>query len=99
MTYLLQTTESGVIRLSGEIAVDDAPQVREQAERLLAGHPGSVVVDLSGLQSAHSAMLSVLLCLLRFADKQKKSLSFRGVPRPLYDLSRVSGLNKVLLLN
>lgn len=96
MAYSVEKIDATTIRLAGDVFTDEAPEVVSNVEALFAATSGELVVDLSGLKSANSAMLSVLLCLLRSSASQNKTLIFSGISTRLFDLSRVSGLDKIL---
>jgi anti-anti-sigma factor len=97
MTFRLDSDKKGLINLSGEVSVNESPQLLAQAEKLISQMGAKeIVVNLRDLNNAHSAILSVLLGMVRYANSQKKLLFFIEIPTRLFDLSRVSGLDKVL---
>ncbi len=89
---------SGELSLSGRMDHDAAVDAREQGERLLAEDPGPWRINLRGLESAHSGVLSLLLCFLRAADRHQRSITFVEMPDRLYDMARMSGLDQLLPL-
>jgi phospholipid transport system transporter-binding protein len=73
-----------------------APLVTE-GERLLVG-PGAVEIDLSGVTSANSAGLALLLEWLDLARRRQLRLRFRNLPEPLVRLAELTNLTEVLPL-
>lgn len=98
-TFRLERQDDGVLLLSGVLDHSNVVNAREQGEALLGQASGRCSVSLSGLESAHSAVLSLLLCWLRFAGKRQLSLTFVDMPDRLYDMARVSGLDDLLPLS
>lgn len=98
-TFQLERHDDGVILLSGVLDHSNVVSARERGEALLGQAGSRCAVSLSGLESAHSAVLSLLLCWLRFAGKRQLSLTFVDMPDRLYDMARVSGLDDLLPLS
>ncbi|MGO1502172.1 MAG: STAS domain-containing protein [Marinobacter sp.] len=84
--------ESGVLSLAGAIDAHNVAPVRAEGERLIKTASGNLAVDLEGLSSAHSVILSMLLCWSRLAEKQNVSLAFTGAPDRLVSLAALSNL-------
>ncbi|MBU2954508.1 STAS domain-containing protein [Marinobacter sp. F3R08] len=84
----------GVLVVSGEVTIDTVVGVRRQGEKLISSVTSSLVVDLGGLVTAHSVVLSMLLCWQRLARRAGISLSFRGVSGPLASLAALSTLDE-----
>lgn len=84
--------DAGVLSVFGAIDAHNVAPVRAEGERLVQTVSGSLAVDLGGLSSAHSVILSMLLCWSRLADKQGVSLSFTGAPDRLVSLAALSNL-------
>ncbi|MCU0833251.1 MAG: STAS domain-containing protein [Chromatiaceae bacterium] len=68
-----------------------------EGERLLVG-PGVVEIDLSGVTSANSAGLALLLEWLDLARRRQLRLRFRNLPEPLVRLAELTNLTEVLPL-
>jgi phospholipid transport system transporter-binding protein len=68
-----------------------------EGERLLTG-PGAVEIDLSGVTSANSAGLALLLEWLDLARRRQLRLRFRNLPEPLVRLAELTNLTEVLPL-
>lgn len=84
--------EAGVLSVSGAIDAHNVAPLRAEGERLIAATSEGVVVDLAGLATTHSVILSMLLCWARLAEKQGVSLSFIGAPDRLVSLAALSNL-------
>lgn len=88
-----------ILRVAGEVDFESAVTVRQQGEALIERAAPQFRVDLSGLTSAHSVTLSVLLRWLAHARKMNKSFVIQGMPPRLFDVARVSGLETLLPLD
>ncbi|MDO6443749.1 MULTISPECIES: lipid asymmetry maintenance protein MlaB [unclassified Marinobacter] len=84
--------KGGVLAVAGAIDAHTVLPLRAEGERLIKTASGSLVVDLEGLTTTHSAALSMLLCWSRLAEKQGVSLSFTGAPERLVSLAALSNL-------
>lgn len=84
--------EAGVLRVSGAIDAHNVAPVRAEGEWLIKAANGNLAVALDGLSTAHSVILSMLLCWSRLAEKQGVSLSFTGAPDRLVSLAALSNL-------
>lgn len=87
--------EEGVLSVSGAIDAHTVIPLRAEGERLIktaSDSLKSLVVDLKGLSTTHSVVLSMLLCWSRLAEKQGVSLSFREAPDRLVSLAALSNL-------
>lgn len=74
-----------------------ALKVRQEGERLLREcREKQVTVELSGLETTSSVVLSMLLCWMRSARRQGVDLELVNAPGKLYDMARVSGLDTFL---
>jgi ABC-type transporter Mla MlaB component len=58
--------------------------------------PESVEVDLSGVTSGNSLVLSLMLTWLRQARQQERNVIFSAVPSQLLELIRFTGLDGIL---
>lgn len=81
-----------VLIVHGAVSATNVLPLRSQGEALIASADGDLVVDLQGLESAHSVVLSMLLCWHRLASGCGLSLSFRGANEGLLSLAALSNL-------
>lgn len=84
------------LTVSGEVDVDSVVALREQGEKLLKTVSVDLVVDLGNLETAHSVVLSLLLCWQRLANRRGISISYRGVSARLASLAALSNLDDQL---
>lgn len=96
--YKLEQLAVGDIVLSGELDHNTVVEARQTGERWLAETTGTCRFSLKGLESAHSGVLSLLLCLIRYAERHQRSIVFADMPDRLYDMARMSGLDQLLPL-
>lgn len=84
--------EADVLCVSGAIDAHNVAPVRAEGERQIKTASGNLVVDLGGLSTTHSVILSMLLCWSRLAEKHGVLLSFTGAPDRLVSLAALSNL-------
>ncbi|HEA52868.1 hypothetical protein LCGC14_1655980 [marine sediment metagenome] len=84
--------KEGVLWVSGAIDAHTVIALRAEGERLIKTVSDRLVVDLEGLSTTHSVVLSMLLCWSRLAEKQGVALSFREAPGRLVSLAALSNL-------
>ncbi|HEX4885268.1 MAG TPA: STAS domain-containing protein [Casimicrobiaceae bacterium] len=80
---------------SGGLTFDDATRILEESRSLPL--PRSGHVDLSGLQSADSSALAVLMALKRRASAERHhKLVFEGLPEAIMALAHVYGIDELI---
>ncbi|MGO1461307.1 MAG: STAS domain-containing protein [Marinobacter sp.] len=84
--------EAGVLSVSGAINAHNVAQVRAEGETQIKAYSGDLEVDLGGLTTTHSVILSMLLCWGRLAETHGVLLSFTGAPDRLVSLAALSNL-------
>lgn len=84
--------DAGVMSLSGAVNAHNVAPLRAEGERLIAAANDGLVVNLAGLSTTHSVILSMLLCWARLAEKQGVALSFTEAPERLVSLAALSNL-------
>jgi len=87
-----------VLALVGEVDFDTVTDVRQAGEKLIDQASSSFLVDLGGLTSAHSVVLSLLVRWVAHAQRQDKTFEIRSMPTKLFDVARVSGVETILPL-
>jgi len=85
--------EGNCISVAGKVDADTVLVLREQGERLIAEAGKPLTVDLSGLETAHSVVLSMLLCWHRLALEKECPLNFTGASDRLLSLAALSNLD------
>lgn len=86
----------GALIVSGEVTTETVVGLRKEGEELIRSASGDLVVDLDGLVTAHSVVLSMVLCWQRLAHHAGVDLSFRGVSGRLASLAALSNLGDQL---
>jgi phospholipid transport system transporter-binding protein len=84
--------DGATLRVTGSVDADSVIALRKQGEQLIGGVRSPLTVDLSGLATAHSVVLSMLLCWHRLALGQQLSLTFEGASDRLLSLAALSNL-------
>lgn len=84
------------LTVNGAIDPANVLAVRRQGESLIASAPDDLTVDLSAMSSAHSVVLSLLLCWQRLAVARGCALAFAGVSDRLVSLASLSNLDDQL---
>ncbi len=96
MTFSVETRD-GQVWLSGCVDTGNAVAVRQALEKMAAVWQDEVLVlNLSGVTSARSVVLSVLLRLMAACDKKGLQLRLESIPHRVFEMARVSGLDAVL---
>ncbi|KPP99769.1 STAS domain-containing protein [Marinobacter sp. HL-58] len=90
------TLDDNRLTVSGEIDPLTVVALRRQGESLILGSKADLVVDLSAMTTAHSVVLSLLLCWQRLAQGRSQALHFTGVGDRLGSLAALSGLDDQL---
>ncbi|MGM0773909.1 lipid asymmetry maintenance protein MlaB [Marinobacter sp.] len=81
------------LTISGDIDPLTVVALRKEGEALILGSKADLVVDLAAMTTAHSVVLSLLLCWQRLARGRSQSLEFTGVGQRLGSLAALSGLD------
>lgn len=84
------------LTVSGTIDPLTVLVTRKQGETLIRSATEDLLVDLSAMTTAHSVVLSLLLCWQRLAGSQGLTLSFSGVSDRLNSLAALSNLEDQL---
>ena len=83
--------------MAGKFQTDDLVALRAEIETAIdANRNGHFALTLSDLEMVNSALISLLLCSLRQAEKVQCQLSLSGVPQKLFDMARVGGVESIL---
>lgn len=84
--------DAGVLSVFGAIDAHTVVPLRAEGERLIKTASNRLVVNLQGLSTTHSVILSMLLCWFRLAEKQGVALTFQNAPERLISLAALSNL-------
>lgn len=87
----------GRFRLSGHLGFESATGALAESQRLFADHK-KLQLDLSGVESADSAGLALLVEWTGWAKREKRKLSFRNAPKQAVALAKISEVDEILPL-
>ena len=88
---------SGRFKLSGHLGFESATQALAESQKLFADHK-KIQLDLSGVQSADSAGLALMVEWTGWAKREKRKLSFTKVPKQAVALAKISEVDEILPL-
>lgn len=93
----ISNMNDSMFSLNGAASGDDVGAFRRDLEALIDSRSGTnLCLDVSGLESVNSVILSVFLCGLRRAENVSCDLSFANIPSKLFDVIRVGGLESII---
>ena len=100
MAVTLEVTNEDITAyLSGEIDHHSAVELRRRIdEAVLAGTPEWLILDFSGVTFMDSSGIGLIMGRWRLMQEQGGRLTVRGVPKTLRKVMRVSGLDKLGVL-
>jgi phospholipid transport system transporter-binding protein len=87
----------GRFKLSGHLGFESAAHALAESHKLFAEHK-KIQLDLSGVESADSAGLALLVEWTGWAKREKRKLSLIHVPDQAIALARISEVDKILPL-
>lgn len=90
------TLDDDRLIVSGDIDPLTVAALRKDGEALILGSKADLTVDLTAMTTAHSVVLSLLLCWQRLAQGRSQTLRFTGVGERLGSLAALSGLDDQL---
>jgi|SRR5690554_5336675 len=97
MTSTVQVQlNNNVLSVSGAVNAQTVVALRAQGEKLISAAGKELIVDLKDLDTAHSVVLSMLLCWQRLARQRGISLSYRAVGGRLASLAALSNVGDQL---
>lgn len=85
-----------VISIHGALTALTVEGALAKAKPLIA-YEARMQFNLEGIENCDSAGLAFITAILRESKKKRTKLSFIHVPRQMRDLSRVSGLDSLLI--
>ena len=85
----------GSYRVSGELTFATVSDALELSQPILHGST-DLILDLSGVGSADSAGLALLIEWYRQASRATKAIRFVGVPSQLRALAKISDVDQLL---
>lgn len=94
----INSAESGVLQINGELTFSTVSTVLEQSRPLLASINGQVVMELADVERVDSAGLALLIQWMRMAREQGVEILFRHVPEQLLAIAHASDLDHIIPL-
>jgi len=87
---------NGKLYISGNLNFDSVVELWDESLPLLQNLQ-SLHVDLSNVTESNSAGLALLVEWLRYADQNKKTITFKYLPQQLLSIAKISGVDEILL--
>jgi len=88
-----------LLRLSGMISLDTVVNYRDRLVEMLTVNSSEVVrIDLQDVEIHGSAILTLLISLIRESRKLQKKVTFHDCPEELLAVAHASGVSKILEL-
>jgi phospholipid transport system transporter-binding protein len=87
----------GRFRLCGHMGFESAARALTESHKLFADHK-KIQLDLSGVDSADSAGLALLVEWTGWAKREKRKLSISNAPKQAVALARISEVDEILPL-
>ncbi len=84
-----------LLRLSGEMDLRAAPELREALLKALADGQGSVLLDLAELSFIDSTIISVLIMARKRADTSDGEVRLRAVPGRIQRILAITGIDSL----
>lgn len=94
---VVKNISDDTVSLSGKVNMSNLLGVRRELEgRISARKGGPFKICLKELQSFNSAVLSMLLCLIRASQNAQCDLQLQNIPSGLFDMARVGGIEALI---
>ncbi len=85
------------MKLVGMVSLNNLIQLRSQGEEIINQIEAQTIkLDLAEMKSASSFSLSLLLCWIRYATKQNKTIEIINLPSSLANLASLYNLKGIL---
>lgn len=92
---IISTKES--MKLMGMVSLNNLTQLRYQGEEIInQAETQTIKLNLAEMKSASSFSLSLLLCWIRYAAKQNKTIKVTNLPSSLENLASLYNLKGIL---
>lgn len=90
--------QSNIIVLQGEIDIYSAPDFKEQLYRIIDEGQQSIVLECSELSYIDSMGLGILVGALKRLKEQNRDIVVRNPKNNIRKLLRITGLDKVFII-
>jgi anti-anti-sigma factor len=94
---IVQVNGHSDIRVTGEVDLATAPELRRRLDAVIAAGTGNIDVDLSDVAFLDSSGLAVLLAAHQAACDEHRRLTVRHPSKPVLRVLQVSGTVSVLM--
>ncbi len=95
----LEKISSGHYLLKGQLSFTSVPQLwLENRQALFADEAETIAINMSQIERSDSSGLALLIEWYREAEKQNKKIRFFDLPKQMYAIAHISGLNDILPL-
>jgi len=84
------------LTVSGDLNFATVVHLWKSSTALMNSGSATLYFDLSGVTSANSAGLALLLEWLKYAKQKNKSIEFDQIPEQLLSIAKVSGIAEML---
>lgn len=91
--------DAGVVRLSGEVDMYTAPQLKQSLLGLIDGGAAKVVIDLSSVTFIDSTALGVLIGGVRRLHAAGGAMALVVTTRPVERVLSITGLDRVFTIH
>lgn len=88
--------EGPTLHLSGDLDFSNVMSLYQQSIKLFSSDIPVIQIDFSGLASANSVALALMINWMRLAKKSAKSIQLKSISQELMSLAKAAGLDKVL---
>lgn len=98
--FSIEVGLSGQLLVRGELTFATVERALEVSSKLFASEStstDSIAINLKGVRRVDSAGLSILLEWMRYFRQQQKTVFFDEIPNSLQRLSRIGGVESLLL--
>jgi phospholipid transport system transporter-binding protein len=83
------------LHVAGALNFNSVMSVYQQSLPLIAARP-ALHIDLSGVTSANSAGLALLIEWMKYAKSTRKEIQFKHIPESLLSMAKVAGVDKII---
>jgi len=91
----ISTPEPNLLVLTGEIDLNESPAVKEAFRAVLAGKPGRILVDCSGVTYMDSSGLAVLIEAMQRLHATGGKLALFGLRESVRNILHIARLDQV----
>ncbi|MFE9368020.1 STAS domain-containing protein [Streptomyces sp. NPDC006978] len=94
----LNTATGPVLKITGDLDHETAPELRQTVKRLPLAAGQQLVMDLGGLGFCDSSGITALLAARNLAIEQSSNVALASVPANTTRILRITGLDRVFTI-